>query len=290
MPPMTIRKSYGHSVSVLKGTNKIIACSKVDWSPVKTGSIIAIDGDKDFYKIIEKDKSSYYKDVEVLNSSQLKVTGHTGQNLSINDSITFTNDEYEAESVVINSAGEGYHEGDIILPQGGKLRYNSIDEIDQFVMLEVESTNEDGGVEELSIKSAGAYNVSPSKTSIKGGQGNGLKISVVYKHKDKRTTEDRSISEIEYKEDHTVIYLSHELPPRVQRGSISATKWEVYISAPYLGENKYDVGYEIYKDFTPNLNIPVIRGNMAANYMLYNEGMMIIDKKIKELEDKINSL
>ena len=84
MPPIMLRKKYGYTISATKGSNKIIACSKADWSPVKTGSFIVVGNDDHFYKIVDKNQFSFSKEVFVLPSSdQLKVNG-TDVNLSIN--------------------------------------------------------------------------------------------------------------------------------------------------------------------------------------------------------------
>lgn len=162
MPPIAIRKKYGHTVSAVNGSNKIIACSKIDWSPVKLGSLIVIEGAHDFYKIIKKEKTSYIKEVEVLNNNQFKIQGHTGNNLSNNDSISFTNNEYEAAPVFsVLNGGSGYSEGDLLSPEGGICRYNSIDSIDTPTKLEVRTVDDNGSIEAVSIEEKGIYNVPP---------------------------------------------------------------------------------------------------------------------------------
>ena len=102
--------------------------------------------------------------------------------------------------------------------------------------------------------------------------------------------EERGIADIESKEDSTVLHLSHSLPPRVKNGSVSVSKWEVTLDAEYLGENRNDIGYEILKDFTPNLELPLIRGDVASSGILYNEAVLSLDKKITEQQAKIDAL
>ena len=115
-------------------------------------------------------------------------------------------------------------------------------------------------------------------------------VSVISSLMNNRPIEDRTIAGIELLTNGTLIMLNHPLPPRVMSGEIKAEKWEVTLHTDYMSESKYNVDYDIVKDFTPNYDLPLLRGDLASNHLLHNEAMAIIDKKIKELEEKIDSL
>tara|TARA_B100000287_G_scaffold338719_2_gene324762 strand:- start:4996 stop:5877 length:882 start_codon:yes stop_codon:yes gene_type:complete len=291
MPPIMIRKKYGHTVSVLQGSNKVIACSKADWLPLKTGGFIIISGDDEFYKISHKEKFMLSKEALVEDRSKLIIDENLGPSLSINDDISFIYKEYQVSEVSVLDGGSNYAQGDVIKPSTGVCKYNSLDEIDVPATFVVDSVGEDGSIESVSIQSNGVYNIAPDEQSdTTGGSGSGAKLNIISSLINNRPIEDRTIAGIELLTNSTLIMLNHPLPPRVMSGEIKAEKWEVTLHTDYMSESKYNVDYDIVKDFTPNYNLPLLRGDLASNHLLHNEAVAIIDKKIKELEEKIDSL
>jgi hypothetical protein len=293
MPPIMLRKKYGYTISATKGSNKIIACSKADWSPVKTGSFIVVGNDDHFYKIVDKNQFSFSKEVFVLPSSdQLKVNG-TDVNLSINDAISFTSNEYKISEVSIEEGegGSGYKKGDLLIPSGGVYKFYSIDGVDRKAELEVTSVGPGGEITHVKIKSGGAYSIPVEENSdFTGGSGEGAKLSFISSPKGTKIIEERTITNTKEEEGCTILYLDHPIPPRVKTGTITVKKWEISLATSYSGETKIDINYEILKDFTPNLELPLIRGDINSGYLLYNESISILDEKITELENRIKEL
>ena len=203
MAPIMIRKKYGYRVAVTNGSRRVIGCSKASWQTLREGSFIAIAGSSMFYRIFDKKQYTYTKNSEFIDDSTLKIEGHTGYNVMIDDLVSFT---------------DVRQEGDITIP------------------------------------------------------------------------EERTVSSIEHKEDHTIIRLSHPLPPHTTSGTITVKKWEAILDSEYLGDSRNDASYEIVKDFTPNLDLPLIKGEIISSSLLYNESMVILDKKIQEIEGKLDKL
>ena len=291
MPPIMIRKKYGHTVSVLQGSNKVIACSKADWLPLKTGGFIIISGDDEFYKISHKEKFIFSKEALAEDRSKLIINENIGPSLSINDDISFVHKEYQVTEVEILNGGSNYAEGDVIKSSSGVCKYNSLDEIDVPATFVVDSVDESGSIQSVSIQSNGVYNIAPNEQSdAVSGSGSEAKLNITSSLLNNRPVEDRTISGIELLSDRTLIILNHPLPPRVMDGELKADKWEVTLHTNYMSESKYNVDYDIVKDFTPNYDLPLLRGDLASNHLLHNEAMSIIDKKFKEIEEKLDSL
>lgn len=283
--PIIVKKKYGYTASVDQGSNKIIACSKANWAAVRDGSFITIDADEVFYKVISKKKFIYKKDVTVLNQSQLKLNTNAGALLSVDDDISFTCNEYYVSLVTIAQGGQGYEAGDIITPQGGICKYNSIDEIDIPAQITVDEVGENGEILSLSLTTAGAYTVPPlANCGVVSDLGEGASINVTCKASDLLTVEDRTITLIEHESNHTILHLNHPLPPKSGNGEIKTEKWELTINIDYPTASKYSVNYEITKDFTPHNDIPLIHGDMSSSHLVYNEAMAIIDQRLKDLE------
>jgi hypothetical protein len=291
MPPIMMNKKYGHTVSVIQGTNKIVACSKSDWSMVKEGSFIVIDQDENYYKVSEKRQFSLNKEVVLLNSTRLKTTGHTGTDLSLDDSISFVNNEYFISNVVVSEGGKNYAKGQVLTLDGGVCKFNTIDGIDVPAEFEVEEVGEDGEVTDIKIKNAGIYvELSTQIYKCTGGTGEGVELSINSSLSDNRSLEERTITDIQYKDGYTEIHINQALPPKTKSGNISVKKWEILLDSEYLSHSKYNAAYEIIKDFTPHLKMPIIRGDLSSGHLLYNESITLLDKKIKELEEKIDEL
>ena len=283
--PIKVNKKYGFTASVNEGSNKVIACSKANWEPVRTGSFILLDKDEIFYRVIDKRKFIYQKDVTVLNTSQLKVNENLGTMVSIDDDISFIYAEYSVTSVSILQGGEGYQVGDVITPEGGVCKYNSIDQIDVPAQIEVTEVNSDGEVLAVDLVNGGLYSTPPAEEC--GGNsnlGNGVMLSIESSVSDLNSVEERTVSSVDYNNDSTVLHLNHNLPPRIQSGKIRVEKWELTIDANYIGQSKYSANYSIVKDFTPHNNIPLIHGDITSGHVVFNEAMAITDQRLKDLE------
>lgn len=287
MPPLMIRKKYGYTVSTTQSSSKVIACAKVNWGSLKNGSFITIGGDDIFYKVIDKKKFLYSQSVDVVESGKkLRINENIGNLLGIDDDLSFTNKEYDIENVSLVKGGSEYLVGDVLRVEGGICKYNSLNEIDNPVKLEVTEVDDNGSILSLELEERGLYYVAPeSPCNVLSGSGNGAVVTLEPKLKDISPIEDRSVSMVELFDRYTIVHLNHSLPPRMVNGEIKVEKWELTLNNPYLGESKFNVAYEVIKDFTPNYDLPLIYGDLASSHLLYNEAMTLIDKKFKEIED-----
>ena len=286
-----IRKKYGYTVSATNGSKRVVACSKADWSPLKEGSFIVMSGDSDFYRLFHNKQFVYTKEVEVDDSNKLVMKERSGTALSIDDTVSFMSDEYEVISSNIVEGGENYVAGDILFPENINYKFNSIDGIDDEARIKVESVDEKGSIQSVALIAKGLY-VSPNVKSGKalGGSGTGARLETQFVQSSNKRIEERTISFLDHSGDGTIAHLSHPLPPTVTSGMMSITKWEAMLDSPYQGQTKNDVDYEIIKDFTPNIDLPLLKGDLASSQIIYNESMVVLDKKIQELELKIEAL
>jgi len=288
MPPILVRKKYGYTASASKGSNKVIACSKADWGVVRDGSFIVLSGDDLFYKVTGKNKFVFQKDVTVLNSTQLKIEELVGAMVGVDDEIEFSFGEYNITGAEIDNPGEGYQVDDVLSPEGGVCKYNSIDQIDVPALLKVKEVGEDGKILSLEILSQGIYSLLPEDNcSTSSDLGQGATLNLTSKMSDIISIEGRTVTELEVADDGVTLHLNHPLPPRILNGKIKAEKWELVLNTEYTGEDKASVDYEIIKDFTPFCDLPLIHGSLASSHILYNESMAIIDQRLKDIEDKL---
>ncbi|MAF25503.1 hypothetical protein CL634_08030, partial [bacterium] len=239
MPPTTVRKKYGYTVSVIQGTNKVTACAKAQWGNIRDNSFILIDEDKVFYQVIDRKKNVYRKKVTVLNSNQLRIDENTGTTLGTDDNLSFRYREFQIDSVEINNKGRGYKKGDLLKPEGGICKYNSSDEIDIPAQCKVTQVDDEGRILSIELINHGLYNLPPDDScGALSGSGAGALLSLVSSAKDIVSIEERGISLVELSENKSILHLNHPLPPRVQGGEIEVEKWELTLNRDYLGNSK----------------------------------------------------
>ena len=96
-----------------------------------------------------------------------------------------------------------------------------------------------------------------------------------------------SISNLLYSEKGTVIVLNHPLPPNTKHGKISVDKWELILDTNYSKGNKANASYRVLTDFTPNLNLPLLRDDISKNEAILNKALMTMDKEIQDIKNKL---
>tara|TARA_Y100000310_G_scaffold15102_1_gene15114 strand:+ start:197 stop:1060 length:864 start_codon:yes stop_codon:yes gene_type:complete len=284
--PIKINKKYGYTASISKNTNKVIACSKANWEPVRDGSFILLDKDDTFYKVTHKRKFIFQKNVQVLNAKELKIEDLVGTMLAVDDDISLEYVDYTISQVEIVDSGKGYKVGDTLTPSTGMCKYNSIDQVDSPAQIIVTGVGDDGEISSIELTNGGTYSNPPNDVSnVSSNLGTGATLKLVNNVTDIISIEDRTIASIDLKDSDTILHLNHELPPRLTHGQIKVEKWELTLNNDYGGESKYSVNYEIIKDFTPHNDIPLIYGDLSSSHLLYNEAMSIIDQRLKDLEN-----
>ena len=276
-------KQFGYTASILKDTNKLIASSQADWSSLKNGSYVIFDEDDEFYKVVGKEQFFYIKDFSVLDNNIIKVEGSTNIRLSLNDNVTLTFKEFEALSVDVLAGGAGCSKGDVIEIHDGTFKTDSFDGVPQLTRISIDEVNSNGSVTSASIVSKGIYYAAPNEVSLK----NSLKLKLKYELIDKRSIESRAISNIQFNGKDTLIHLNNNLPPNVKAGKVSVDKWELILNINYAGSTKVNSNYRVLVDFTPHLNMPLMRGDLNKNVAVFNEVIMRLDNEIKNLKDKI---
>jgi hypothetical protein len=287
-----VTKTYGYTASVVENTNKVVASSKADWGAIQPGNLICLGEDEDFLKIVKKEKFFFIKDAEVSTNEELLVREDTNIKLSVEDTLTITHKEYQVSDIVkIKSGGTGYEVGDVLKPHGGLCKFNSYDGVDVPASLKVEEVDENGEIKSLSLESNGIYNVAPDNIcELDNGLGSNATIEIKTELIENRTIEHRTITAISFEEGNTKIKLDHPLPPRVHEVKISVDKYQIILEVNYPHESKFNVDYQVIKDFSSHMKMPFMHRGSSINHQVYNQALYKLDKKIKQLEERLYKL
>ena len=281
---MDTRKNFGYTASILKDSNRLIASSQVNWAGLPINSFIIFDDDEEFYRLTSKESFFLIKDFEKVSDNEILIHENVGVKLSLNDSVKLTFKEYEAVEVNVKNGGKGFKKGDLLIVKGGVLKKDLLNDVTFPTEIKITKVDKKGSIKEVSINSKGVYLDTPDSLQVFESAEIELKLSA----SDKRVIEDRSISNILYSDDKTVLVLNHALPPNLLNGKLSVDKWELLLASEYSKETKVNATFKVLTEFTPNLNLPLLRTDLSKNEAILNQALMSIDKEIGELKNRLN--
>lgn len=277
--------------SIINNTNKIISDSDVDWRGIREGSIVRFENDKIFYNVVKHDSFFYIKDFVTSDPKTISISDNVSAFLMGEDFITISFKEYEIMGIIkIIDGGNNYSEGDILIIDGGTPSIKLEDGILQTAKIRVAEVLPGGVISKVLIESRGKYIETPNKEiRLSGGIGNNAKIEVEYRLLESRAMIEREIESIQYGSNSN-IKLVHPLPSGVKEGKISSKKQCLILDSNYLGKDRIGSKFDVARDFTINYGWPLLIPGSHTTIILSNQVFNSIDKKIKELEERVIEL
>lgn len=293
---LSTKKQSLYCISILKNTNRVIGSTYDNFSSLRQGSFIRIENEDILYPITKTQSIFYSKQFVNNKNREIIINDYCGILLQKGDSIRIFYDRFSLDTIVkIVDAGKGYSEGDILTAKGGIPSINNMDGQIYPTRFIVNVVNPEGGIVMLSkteYNENGEYIEPPTDDIelISDKNGKGAKIRCQYKTIDSTSFINRTISDISYSDGKTRIILDYSIDPNISNGTISLEKWEAHIAYNYLGESKNHVPYEIFRDFTPNIGLPLLLKNSRSTELLYNQSMLSIDSELHNLKKEIEFL
>jgi len=281
-------KQSPFAVSILKNSNRLVSSSQDNFGGLRPGSFIKIGNSAILYQISETKKFFLLKDFSAKDSREIIINSDLGINIQQEDNIKIIFDEYELDSVVnIIKKGKFYGQGEEFSVPGGELSIDLKSGTGTPTRLKIEEISSNGGIERISLVDAGKYIVPPSNKIEVLGNGTGAEIELKFSPKGNSSIVERVIKGIQRGENTTTLLLDYSLPLGVKKGKINIEKWELYLVNNYLEESSYGVKYEIYKDFTPNIKLPLALKNNSSPHLIFNHAIQIIDAEIQAIKEKL---
>lgn len=279
---------HSHLVSVIKGTNRVIGSSESSWSKIPAGSYFRVDKDDIFYTVAKTAQIFYIKEFEVVNEKRLKVSKDVAANLIAGDVLTLTYKEQELHMLLeIRSAGLDYKIGDIIYINGGKPSFNLNNNLPETTQFTIEEIDQAGGIKQLGLLNRGKYLESPqSPSELIGGAGTQGMVDFTFREYPTRATVNKTVTNIVFEKDYSLVDLDYPLPVGVKAGKLSVEKWEMTLKENYAGETRLNVNYQVARNFTPFIDLPVMSKGQFNNEMIFNAAMKILDQEIQKLKEK----
>tara|TARA_R110000772_G_scaffold249530_3_gene364022 strand:- start:4213 stop:5085 length:873 start_codon:yes stop_codon:yes gene_type:complete len=284
--------SSTNTVSVVKGSNKIISSSEDNWNGLKKGSSIRIAKDQVFYEVASIEKIMPVESFSKSGQDHIvSIPIEDVQLFQTNDQVKLSYKEYGVSTIIkVLSPGKGFSQGDILTTNLGNPSFDTETGMASVLKFKVISC-EGGKIKNVSIESPGKYlNVPDSVIEIAGGTGKGAIFELGYKVLNVRSFVERQIAGVGNDVNKAHLVLNMDLPRGVSDGKISTEKWKITLSSNYAGETNLSTGYEIVKDFAPHSTIPLMSPNSSNPDMVYNLGMRRIAKRLYDLEQKFKNL
>ena len=289
-------KNIDYYASVISGTTRVVGESQNDWSTVRLGSYIKFQGDPTYFTVSNKKEYLFISNFETEGGKILKMEKEFGIDLIRNDVITITYKEQELLNVSkIIEGGKGYAMDDVLQVVGGSHSIDTQSNCPTPTLLKVQSVDNEGSIESLSIQERGRYLDAPNEEAVLiNGNGNHAKIKAQWVESHQRQIIEREIAKVGGTEDKLDVILNYALPTGVKKGKASVKKWELHISSPYSCVGKIDAICNITRDFTPNFKLPLMSSNqhpwLLNQEVAHNETVSRVDLLLKQLEDRIKKL
>lgn len=277
------------TISVQNNSNKIIGSSEEKFSGIGKGNLIKIGNENTLYTIVNKDKFSYIKPFNTIDSKTILIEEDIGINLQNGDSIKISYKEYELMMIydIINK-GVSYNTDETLRALGGILNIDISNGNINPTILKINEINNQGSIEKIDILEKGKYITPPENpVSFSCDNGKDLQIELKYKECNNRTVLERTIQNINIKNNKTYLYLNYSLPPNIKSGKIYVEKNVLILDSNYLGSTESNVNYELFRNFTPHLRMPLLLKNSLSPDVVLNKALLIIDEEIHQIKSKL---
>lgn len=282
-------KTFEFTASVLFNTNRVVSTTEETWESIRPNSYIKIGDDEAFYSVGKIEPLFYVKDFKKNSSNQVSINGDIDINLLEGDCVNVSFKEFELLTVFnCSKTGSGYKTGETITVSGGKPITDNITGHVQTMSFIITKTDDNGGILQIQLSQRGRYYVAPEREAeVSGGSGSGATILIECRAKDERTIVERTIIKMDKNSAGATLTFDAPIPEGVEDGKLSANKWQMFLTSTYAGDTKINQKYTITRDFTPFLNIPLLVKGSSNPEAIYNLSMNILDKRFKELADKL---
>lgn len=277
-------KRFEFAASLTKDKNIIYSNSEADWSAIRPGSLIKTHGDASFYTISNVDKLNFSKTFTKQNNS-IVIERNVCDILFPGDSIVLNYREYEIFTIKKIICGGSNNVAESVLSVvNDDLSINSFDNSTSPAQLKVE-TVDNGAVVSIKVINGGIYSSPSGNISLS----NGVILEPSYKTLDTIKSLDRVATKVTPDGNNTVIQLDYNIPDFVNAGELVFYKWRALLTEGYKGNSIINCPCEIFRDFTPNLKLPIAIRNSQNFEEIYNQSIRIIDFELGQIKAKLAS-
>lgn len=285
-------RNFYLTCSIFNNTNRAVSSSEESWASVREGSYIKFGDDNAFYTVGSVSSIMYIKDFTTKDRKTLVINDNVGVNLDKNDCLQISYKEYELLTVIrpINQ-GAGYKVGETVFLVGGSPSVETQTGAKKLAAFKVTQTDNDGAILQIQLAERGKYIQAPAlEAEVFGGSGAGASFSVEYRVLDNRAIIERSIVAVERGAANSIVSLDAPLPEGIDSGKLSVQKWELFLTANYMGESKIGAKYSLARDYTPVLGLPLLTNGNFTVSEIYNLSIQKVEAELLSIKQRLDEL
>jgi len=274
--------------SIEKGKDKLYVSSTRTIACVN-GAFVKLANNDIFYRAESLEELNIKRKFSIFKESLL-IKGNFVHKLFVNDMVSVTFPEYEAESVkFVSSPLSNITEDETFFAQGGVPSSSPSNLTGKYA--EIKIKNIDSGTPTLTIVDAGKYIIPPTNpVTLMNEEGTTINADIEFDLSSNASILERDITDVEFNGERTAINLSYPIPDGVKEGEIVVSKQAVNLNKTYNGETLDAELCQITFDYSPISGIPLLPPNSIDPQSTYNEAVEIIDRKFRLLEERVKKL
>ena len=278
-------KSVNFFATIEEGSNMLFAQASNEFLAIKDDFSIKAANEQFTIKDIKNEEFWIkFKKVKFKGDDYLSLLNNNKKSIFRKDNIEVVLDSNSVdEEFNINKPGKGYEKNDI-------LYWEKYEGECHFL---VEEVDKNGGIKSLSINNVEGFCVSPRYLSIspEGGAGEDVEIEVKIRSSSVKKTLEKTIKSSVFADGIEYIDFEYPLASGVESGEIKIKRSTIVLNETCSVDYNFGVTCLAQViEFTPKLNIPIVKKGTINAYNLYNEGSSIIEDKFIELENRIIEL
>lgn len=286
----TTKKSSKGVINLKKDSNVAYSIGSDNFHGIKGDSMMQIDGSSSFINVSEAGLKKFKFNFEKIEDKKILIKQDIENKLSVGDFITINLIKYEALGLSsIEEKGSNYLVGDILQVSDGEPTIDTVTNLSNCTSFEVTSTDENGGIKKLKLKSKGEYSKVPDQEQLflKGGSGSNACITLDFEECSEKKQQERQIVEIERTPSFTFFILDQPISRFLIKSNFEFSKWQVIMAANFTKEDGV-YHYSLVNNFSPNLKLPLMNENIQNPISVYNSVILQLDSHIKDLKEQVD--
>lgn len=260
---------------------------------VGRGSLLQIDGFDELVSVSSCEKKDFYFKFSKKDDHSILINRDVGATLSKGDYVDILSSTYETLGLSdIADRGSGYSEGDLLEVKAGKPTKNVSSNLINNAVFEVMDVDARGSVKKLKLAARGEYIEPPDEeVQLHGGGGSGVRVSLFFEERNEKGRAERQIKSIDRTHIDTHISFDSPLYGYSKSAELKVSKWKVVLNTNYSGgSGGSPLHYRVCDSVTEHLGLPFLPPNCYNAEVIYNKVIVLLDKKIFDLERKIEYL
>ncbi len=267
------------------GDEYIYSNNLANWSSINSGQEIEIIGSQEKLSAVRIDAIDYSKLFTVLSESKIKFDNSPPRDLVLDgDTIDcYFRTYYTALLNDITEKGSGYKINETVSISKSAYFDSTLDKKEK-ALFKVASVDSNGGILELNLINKGKFCQNFNEAELEGGSGKGAKANIILGKNNNKELKCFSVLETIQEGTSLIVNLNEKIKDEFISGEIYINRYRITLNKA-IGKSYSFQPFIVKVEKTPFLNLPLAKDNNIEQ--IYNQAILTIDSKIKELSTSV---